>query len=154
MIIINYLILFSGNTKEVKREVLHVNHVRLSQSNAPSLSSLVSGKVSPKDMVSGSVSSILKKETFGTSLQSSGVSSSGPGGGPMGVGSGTTLTAVSVTTAAPTVKSVSSLSPSSMASSMSVSVTSVTSSKLEAPSVSTLSGDHANDLEGMLNFEL
>ena len=153
MIIINYLILFSGNTKEVKREVLHVNHVRLSQSNAPSLSSLVSGKVSPKDMVSGSVSSILKKETFGTSLQSSGVSGSGPGG-PMGVGSGTTLTAVSVTTAAPTVKSVSSLSPSSMASSMSVSVTSVTSSKLEAPSVSTLSGDHANDLEGMLNFEL
>merc|ERR1719507_477381 len=66
----------------------------------------------------------------------------------MGVGSGTTLTAVSVTTAAPTVKSVSSLSPSSMASSLSVSVTSVTSSKLEAPSVSTLSGDHANDLEG------
>ena len=156
MTIINYLILFSGNTKEVKREVLHVNHVRLSQSNAPSLSSLVSGKVSPKDMVSGSVSSILKKETFGTSLQSSGVSSSGPGGpgGSMGVGSGTTLTAVSVTTAAPTVKSVSSLSPSSMASSLSVSVTSVTSSKLEAPSVSTLSGDHANDLEGMSNFEL
>jgi len=63
-----------GNSKEVKREVLHVNHVRLSQSNAPSLSSLVSGKVSPKDMVSGGVSSILKKETFGTSLQSSGAS--------------------------------------------------------------------------------
>ena len=152
MIIINYLILFSGNTKEVKREVLHVNHVRLSQSNAPSLSSLVSGKVSPKDMVSGGVSSILKKETFGTSLQSSGASR---GASPGGMGpAGTTLTAVSVTTAAPTVKSVSSLSPSSMASSMSVSVTSVTSSKLEAPSVSTLSGDHANDLEGMLNFEL
>ena len=67
MIIINYLIiLFSGNTKEVKREVLHVNHVRLSQSNAPSLSSLVSGKVSPKDMVSGSAKSFLFEDTADT----------------------------------------------------------------------------------------
>ena len=129
----------SGNTKEVKREVLHVNHVRLAQSNTPSLSTLVSGKMSPKEMVNPG-GGINLKASLG-SLQPSAVAP-----GSVNVGPGTTLTAVSVTTATTTVKSVSSLSPSSMASSMSVSVTS--SSKQEAPSVSTLSGDHANDLEG------